>query len=178
MDRRVAALLAMTDLCRPSLSNSEQSAKTDTFAPAATRADTAQRPLWVLDTNIVLDVFLFADPAAQPLREALAQAHIRWISTAPMREELARVLGYPQIAKRMDFYPRCAEDLLRDFDAYSHHVEVAPRAPLRCKDPDDQRFIDLALAHKAGLLSKDHAVLCMAKRLRALGVPYVGAVFT
>ncbi len=145
-------------------------------APAS--ADTAQRPLWVLDTNIVLDVFLFADPAAQPLREALAQARIRWISTAPMREELARVLGYPHIAKRIDFYQRSFEDLLRDYDTHSHPVDVAPRAPLRCKDPDDQRFIDLALAQRAGLLSKDHAVLCMAKRLRALGLPYVGAVFT
>ncbi len=178
MDRRVAALLAMTDLCRPSLSASGESAKTETFASAATRADTAQRPLWVLDTNIVLDVFLFANPAAQPLREALAQAHVRWISTEPMREELARVLGYPHIAKRMDFYQRSFEDLLRDYDTHSHQVEVAARAPLRCKDPDDQRFIDLALAHKAGLLSKDHAVLCMAKRLRALGVPYVGTVLT
>ncbi len=144
--------------------------------PAST--DTSLRPLWVLDTNIVLDVFLFADPAAQPLREALAQARIRWISTTPMREELARVLGYPHIAKRMDFYQRSFEDLLHDYDQHSHPVDVAPRAPLRCKDPDDQRFIDLALAHHAGLLSKDHAVLCMAKRLRALGVPYVGTVLT
>lgn len=126
----------------------------------------------------MLDVFLFADPAAQPLREALIQARIRWISTAPMREELARVLGYPHIAKRMDFYQRSADDLLRDFDANSQTVEVATRAPLRCKDPDDQCFIDLALANQAGLLSKDHAVLCMAKRLGALGVPYVGTVLT
>lgn len=125
----------------------------------------------------MLDVFLFADSAAQPLRQALAQARIRWISTAPMREELTRVLAYPHIAKRMDFYQRSFEDLMRDFDKYSHPVEVAPRAPLRCKDPDDQHFIDLALAQQAGLLSKDHAVLCMAKRLRARGVPYVGATF-
>ena len=68
--------------------------------------------------------------------------------------------------------------MLRDFDAHSHTVDVAPRAPLRCKDPDDQRFIDLALAHQAGLLSKDHAVLSMAKRLRVLGVPYVGTILT
>ena len=141
-------------------------------------ADTAQRPLWVLDTNIVLDVFLFADPASQPLREALVQARIRWISTAPMREEFARVLGYPHIAKRMDFYQRSFEDLLRDYDTHSHPVEVAPRAPLRCKDPDDQCFIDLAVAHQAGLLSKDYEVLCMAKRLQALGVSYVGTVLT
>jgi len=147
------------------------------LSKASAPADLPAQPLWVLDTNIVLDVFLFADPAAQPLREALAHARIRWIRTAPMREELARVLTYPHIAKRMAYYQRSFEDLLRDFDAHSHAVDVAPRAPLRCKDPDDQRFIDLALVHQAGLLSKDRAVLCMAKRMRALGVPYVGAIF-
>ena len=147
------------------------------MSEASAPPDAPTPPLWVLDTNIVLDVFLFADADAQLLREALAQARIRWISTAPMREELARVLTYPHIAKRMDFYKRSAEELLRDFDSHSHAVDVAPRAPLRCKDPDDQRFIDLALTHQAGLLSKDHAVLCMAKRMRALGVPYVGATF-
>jgi len=145
------------------------------LSEATAPPDTPTQPLWVLDTNIVLDVFLFADPASQPLREALAQARIRWIRTAPMREELARVLAYPHIAKRMDFYQRSPLDVLRDYDAHSHTVDVAPRAPLRCKDPDDQRFIDLALAHKASILSKDHAVLCMAKRMRALGVPYVGS---
>jgi predicted nucleic acid-binding protein len=39
-----------------------------------------------------------------------------------------------------------------------------------CKDPDDQKFIDLAVAHQAHLLSKDHAVLCMQKRLLSLRV--------
>jgi predicted nucleic acid-binding protein len=87
------------------------------------------------------------------------------------------VLAYPHIAKRLGYYQRSADDLLRDFDSHSHAVDVAPRAPLRCKDPDDQRFIDLALVHQAGLLSKDHSVLCMAKRMRALGVPYVGSRF-
>ena len=50
-----------------------------------------------------------------------------------------------------------------------HTVDVAPKAPITCKDPDDQRFIDLAVAQRCLVLSKDHAVLCMAKRLLALG---------
>ena len=148
------------------------------MSQASAPPDAPTQPLWVLDTNVVLDVFLFADPAAKPLREALAQARIRWISTAPMRDELARVLTYPHIAKRMAFYQRTFDDLLRDYDTHSHQVAVAPRAPLRCKDPDDQRFIDLAVEHQAGLMSKDHDVLCLAKRLRVLGVPYVGTVLT
>ena len=55
----------------------------------------------VLDTNIVLDAFLFQDPAAQPLKAALAANNIQWIATPPMREELARVLGYPKIMARL-----------------------------------------------------------------------------
>jgi predicted nucleic acid-binding protein len=49
-------------------------------------------------------------------------------------------------------------------------VDAAPKAPVTCKDADDQQFIDLAVAHKTPLLSKDHAVLCMKKRLLALDV--------
>ena len=41
---------------------------------------------------------------------------------------------------------------------------------MTCKDPDDQIFIDLAVAHRARLLSKDGAVQALRKRLAALGV--------
>ncbi|MEZ0308156.1 MAG: PIN domain nuclease, partial [Ramlibacter sp.] len=39
-----------------------------------------------------------------------------------------------------------------------------------CRDPDDQMFIDLAVAHKCLLISKDTAVLSMRKRLAMLDV--------
>jgi putative PIN family toxin of toxin-antitoxin system len=91
-----------------------------------------------------------------------------------MREELERVLGYPKIAKRMAFYGISAEEILEKFDAGTRNVEVPAKASATCKDPDDQKFIDLAVAHSAILLSKDQAVLCMAKRLNALGVIYTG----
>jgi succinyl-CoA synthetase alpha subunit len=56
------------------------------------------------------------------------------------------------------------------FDARATLCEVAPKAVFTCKDADDQKFIDLAAAHRAQLLSKDKAVLCMARRLKTLGV--------
>ena len=37
-------------------------------------------------------------------------------------------------------------------------------------DPDDQKFIDLAVAHQALLLSKDQHLLVMRKRLLAQGI--------
>jgi len=135
----------------------------------------------VIDTNIVLDLFVFQDPATLALNLSLAASrtlgHPRWLATAPMREELARVLCYPRVLKRMAFYARGAAEVLRHFDRLSHAVDVAPKASVTCKDPDDQKFIDLAVAHGASLLSKDQAVLCMDKRIRGLGVPSVGKVW-
>ena len=47
-------------------------------------------------------------------------------------------------------------------------MEIAPKVAYVCKDADDQKFIDLAAAHRAILLSKDKAVICMRKRLLTL----------
>lgn len=124
----------------------------------------------VLDTNIVLDLFVFDEPAVLPLKDALQTRQLQWIATPAMREELARVLAYQQIVPRLAYYQRSAADVLADFDRLAQCVDAAPKAPVTCKDADDQQFIDLAVAHKTPLLSKDHAVLCMKKRLLALDV--------
>ena len=124
----------------------------------------------VLDTNIVLDVFVFNDAAAASIRRGLASGEIDWLATEPMRDELARVLAYPQIVSRLAFYRLSAEDVLAAFDKHARRVEVAPKISLRCSDADDQKFIDLAVEHKALLLSKDKAVISMSKRLLVCGV--------
>ena len=124
----------------------------------------------VLDTNILLDLFVFSDPATAALREALDARELLFLSTAVMREELRRVLDYPQLQPRMVFYGITAAQVLAAFDARATLCEVAPKAVFTCKDADDQKFIDLAAAHRAQLLSKDKAVLCMARRLKTLGV--------
>ena len=124
----------------------------------------------VIDTNIVLDLFVFKDPLAQPLALALASQKYKWIATVPMRDELARVLAYPNIVLRLDLVQISAAEVLAQFDGQVQWMDVVPKAHLICRDPDDQKFIDLALAHQAVLLSKDRAVLCMAKRLLAVGV--------
>jgi putative PIN family toxin of toxin-antitoxin system len=125
----------------------------------------------VIDTNIVLDLLVFDDPCWAPLRAALAAGELRWLATAAMRDELLRVLGYPLIARRLEKDARQAQAVMAAFDAQVHTVaDVPARARFVCKDPDDQIFIDLAVAQAARLLSKDQAVLSMRKRLATLGV--------
>ena len=124
----------------------------------------------VLDTNIVLDVFVFNDAACAPLKAALEAGEINWLATSPMRDELARVLAYPQIVPRLKFYELTADDVLARFDQYTRITEVPGKASVTCSDADDQKFIDLAVAHQALLLSKDQHLLSMQKRLLAQGI--------
>ena len=130
----------------------------------------------VLDTNIVLDVFVFSDAAAIPLRQALAAGTLDWLATQAMRDELARVLAYPKIVTRLNFYKLNAEGVLAAFDQHARLVDVAPKSSLNCSDPDDQKFIDLAVAHQALLLSKDRAIISMAKRLLRHGIRALPAI--
>jgi putative PIN family toxin of toxin-antitoxin system len=124
----------------------------------------------VIDTNIVLDAFVFDDSGSEALKAALAGGRIEWLATQPMRDELERVLAYPLIVKRLLRQQRSAAEVLALFDAQARLVDVAARANVRCRDPDDQKFVDLAVAHKTVLLSKDRALLCLSKRLLPHGV--------
>jgi putative PIN family toxin of toxin-antitoxin system len=127
----------------------------------------------VLDTNIVLDLMVFKDPRCAVLRAALADKTVRWIAQQQMRDELERVLTYTHLLPRMAFYETTAARVLQQFDAGVQMVEPAPCAVYICKDTDDQKFIDLAVQHRAALVSKDKAVLCMRKRLASLQVTVV-----
>jgi putative PIN family toxin of toxin-antitoxin system len=123
----------------------------------------------VLDTNIVLDLLVFNDPAAHVLCTQLERGGLKWLGTMAMRDELERVLAYPKIAPRLAYHGHSAAAILERLDTLLTTVPAAPKAGVTCKDADDQKFIDLAVQHRTLLLSKDRAVLCMARRLQALG---------
>ena len=120
----------------------------------------------VLDTNIVLDLWVFYDAGVVELRAAIARKEVTWLATGAMRDELASVLAYSQMCMRMDAARTCADEVLRAFDTHATLVEAPARAPVTCGDCDDQKFIDLAVAHDSLLLSKDAQVLALRRKLR------------
>lgn len=127
-------------------------------------------PTVVLDTNIVLDLWLYQDPATPALQTALTNREVQWLSTQIMRDELERVLAYPHIMQRMVKGSVTAEHILSQFDAHAVLKPVSPKAPYTCKDADDQKFIDLAAEHQTQLISKDKAVLTLRNRMSRIGV--------
>lgn len=129
----------------------------------------APRPL-VLDTNVVLDWLVFRDPSSALLGQQLVDGLWHWHVTAEIRQEIEHVLTYESISA---WKPDRAA-VLATWDRLARPVPTpagVPARPLRCTDPDDQKFIELALALPgATLLSRDRAVLKLARRARLFGV--------
>ncbi|MGA0612460.1 putative toxin-antitoxin system toxin component, PIN family [Caldimonas sp. KR1-144] len=130
---------------------------------------TKLRSIVVLDTNAVLDWLVFREPTMQSIGRAIVERQMDWFATAAMREELMLVLARTEIQNwHPDLYSIEAQ-----WAAHAQMLEAPPsppRAP-RCTDPDDQIFIDLALAHRARwLVSRDRAVLRLKRALAAHGV--------
>lgn len=124
----------------------------------------------VLDTNIVLDLLHFDDPAVAPIRRALQEGRASCVGNAACRDELAHVLSYPQFK----ISEHEARRILDEYAVLAPPCEPAsatalPPLPL-CRDPDDQKFLELARAARADLLvTKDKALLAMAKQAGRLG---------
>ncbi len=124
------------------------------------------RPLLVIDTNVVLDLLHFDDAVARPLRLALEAGRVRCVASAPTLDELQRVLAYPEFdldaVRQAVLFAR-----YRALSEAAQTVEGCAGLP-RCSDPDDQKFIELAAAVGAqGLVSKDRAVLKLRRRCAA-----------
>ena len=122
------------------------------------------RPRVVVDTNVVLDLLVFRDAACLLLRSRLGGEDLQWLACRSMRDELAHVLG----RGLGEHWPVDPAAVVSEWD---RRVELAPEPPdcdLRCSDPDDQKFIDLAMAHRpCGLITRDRALLKLARRAAA-----------
>ncbi|MGO4153463.1 putative toxin-antitoxin system toxin component, PIN family [Cupriavidus sp. YAF13] len=126
-------------------------------------------PRVVLDSNIWVDLLVFADPHVEPIRTALDTGAIAAVIRADCREELRRVLAYPQFAHfGVDIPAAMATvDRLTALLAIPEEADIAAARLPRCRDTDDQKFIELAHFAQAGcLVSKDKAVLKLKGRLR------------
>jgi predicted nucleic acid-binding protein len=135
-----------------------------TSAPAA--APQSDTPIVILDTNALLDWRVFKDPAAQPIAQAILEGRLRWLACPSMEQEWHQV--WPR-----SYLKAWQPDPMLTLTVFQHasFVDEPPRGALRCKDPDDQVFIDLAMHVGATwLFSKDAALLKLARRARTNGV--------
>ncbi|MBB5206883.1 putative toxin-antitoxin system toxin component, PIN family [Chiayiivirga flava] len=140
-------------------------------APAARRTHRV-----VLDTNACLDLLVFSSQRSGALRDLLAGGQLQAVTRADCRDEWRRVLRYTTLA--LDAH-RCTE-LEAAYDTLMLDVGTAPagnvaRLP-RCKDPDDQKFLELARDAGASLLlTRDAELLVLARRTARAGLFRIAA---
>jgi putative PIN family toxin of toxin-antitoxin system len=137
-------------------------------SPPITSAVVCQAvPRIVIDTNVLLDLWVFEDPRAGALHRALAQGAVQALRSQDTDDELRDVLGRAQFA-----LPEHRQAAL--LEAWQALALVVPRvfaAPWHCTDPEDQKFLDLAhTARAAALLTKDKALLKVNRRARRDGL--------
>jgi putative PIN family toxin of toxin-antitoxin system len=130
----------------------------------------ASKPAVVLDTNVVLDWLVFRNPEGQPLFQAIQQRQLRWLVTEPMREELFHVLGRGVASAWAPNPPVILESWRKLSETVPTPDLQGAASRLRCTDYDDQKFVDLALSQAKWLVSRDRAVLKLARRAEPLGL--------
>jgi predicted nucleic acid-binding protein len=117
----------------------------------------------VLDTNILLDILVFDDQRAHPLRAALESNRIDAVATQNTFDEFLDVIRRPQFDLDAD-----QQKLIESqWKIWARMIpdQALSIAPWKCKDRDDQVFINLAYSLRpATLISKDKQVLKIAKR--------------
>jgi len=120
----------------------------------------------ILDTNIWLDWLVFEDASVCALAHHARNSEV--LATEPMLAEFAAVITRPlfglDTARRASLVAAQRERV--------RVVAPAPDCRLACTDPDDQGYIDLAVAHRVDwLLTRDKALLRLRRHAwRRFGV--------
>lgn len=129
-------------------------------------------PRLVLDTNTVLALWMFRDPKLDKLRAWIEAGNCRLYSREDALEELRRVLAYRQFALDAN----AQRDLFVNYCGRVEHSvagrTAATRSSLmlipRCRDTDDQKFLQLASERRADVLvTRDKALLSLRRALRS-----------
>jgi putative PIN family toxin of toxin-antitoxin system len=124
----------------------------------------------VLDTNVWVDWLVFDDPAVAPLKAAHRDGRVHILIDEACLRELNAVLAYPEFrlddAQKINHMAQVARCTIRHDDPQSARPIPLPR----CSDPDDQKFLTLALNASADwLLTRDKALLKLNRRLKMAG---------
>src|SRR5882672_10681638 len=133
------------------------------------------KPRLVLDTNVWLDWLVFADPCVAPIKAAVAAEQAQVFIDVACEAELERALGY-DLGRKFTLHATAQAACLAECRRVARRIaEPAPEAERAllpaCRDRDDQKFMEAALAAGAHfLVTKDRRLLDLAERTVRFGI--------
>ncbi len=128
----------------------------------------------VIDTNILLDLYVFQDPEGAALKAQINAGEMLPVASAATNAEFEEVIS----REKFGLSPQAQAAIISDWMQRSslQNATHITRAPWRCKDQDDQKFLDLAFSIRpCALISKDKQVLRFKKRAQREGVQIVAS---
>lgn len=132
-------------------------------------------PRLILDTNVLLDIFFFRDPATQHLAAQLRNQRVAVVASDALIREFSGVLKRASFSLSENQQHEILQDWLQQIttiegltegesEGRTKNMTIEP-APWKCRDKTDQMFLDLAYSCRPStLISKDKQVLKMARR--------------
>ncbi len=125
------------------------------------------RPICILDTNILLDLWVFHDPHVEAIDKALENHEIRLIGHVETFCEFADVISRAMFRLTPDEQTALLMRWLKTVE-----VVTEPLSNARfCKDTDDDKFFELAVMSGARfLVSKDKKVLKARSKAKKFGI--------
>lgn len=110
----------------------------------------------VLDTNVLLDLWYWNDPEAQYLKNQVQEGRLVLLSSPSCMKEFAVVLARPQFG----LAPDAQRAFLENVYEYTVLLTTSGESRVRCRDAEDEKFLNLAYEARADFLfTKDKMVL-------------------
>lgn len=119
----------------------------------------------VLDTNVWLDWLVFDDPNIALIRDAQRCKSADILIDDDCTRELQRVLAYPALSLDAEKQTDCLRRLHERTIVFTGPVSPLCAQLPKCRDGDDQKFLELACSAGAHwLLTRDKALLAVNRR--------------
>lgn len=106
----------------------------------------------VLDTNVIVSSFIYATGNPGHIRDAWHTGTFEVVVTEPILEEYRRVLNYPRTRRRHHLSPAEIDLALDDIREMAVNVPDWPTLHVVADDPDDDKFLECAVAAQAEII--------------------------
>jgi putative PIN family toxin of toxin-antitoxin system len=100
----------------------------------------------VLDTNVLISAFVSSKGAPAQIFDLWREGKLEIVTSQEAIDEIKRVITYPRIRGRLRYRDEQVQQFLSLLKEYAVFLENLSVAAVVAADPDDDKFLALALA--------------------------------